>query len=128
MREKGFFLIDTVILGAVLIAAASVSYLFNAASRQQLNNEAAIAAAFLGQEQIARIEAKPINELSIMSTAAWQGNGTNPVVLNGKEFYIDTTLEAVEGGRFRLVNVKVSWTEDAKTVTQTYRKLVACYE
>ena len=124
MNEKGFFLLETIVLGTILIAAASVTYLFSAASRQQLHNEAAIAAAFLGQEQIARIEGKSKNELNTLGSVGWLGEGTNPVALNGYEFDVKTEIKPYEGTGIRYVAVTLSWTENGKKVSQTYRKLV----
>lgn len=128
MNQKGYFLLETIILGAILTAAVSVTLVFSMARRQCLHNEAAVAAAFLGQEQIAFIEAEPKAVIASAASFDWLGNGSEPIELNGCRYMVSTRLEAAEDVRFRLVTVTLSWEENNKTVTHTCRKLVYCAE
>lgn len=128
MNQKGFFLLETVILGAVLTAAVSVTLVFSMARRQCLHNEAAVTAAFLGQEQIALIEAEPKAVIAAATSFDWLGKGTEPIEMNGSKYMVETRLEPAEDVRFRLVTVTLSWEENNKKVTQKCQKLVSCAE
>lgn len=127
MKERGFFLPETVLLGAMLLAAASVWSIFGTAEQQLLQNEAAVTAVFLAQEQLARVEALPKSEISSASTLARLG-GENPTKLNGKSFTVTTEVSPSEDVRFRKVSVKVWWTQGKKVLKKSYQKLVSCHE
>lgn len=128
MREKGFLLLETILTGAILLAAASVCLVFGAAERQLLHNEAAVTAAFLGKEQLARAESRPKSTLLAESSLPWLGKGENPHRLNGREFLVDTAVLPSADVRFREVVVRVAWEENGRQVIQEHRKLVNCYE
>ena len=123
-NQKGYFLLEATVLIAVLLAAASAVFVFGMAKAQSVHNEAAVAAAFLGQEQLAYVEAQPTEILMSANSFDWMGTGSSPVLLNGQSYTVTTGLEADADERFRRVLVTVAWDENNKKVVQTYRKLV----
>lgn len=107
-----------------MLAAASTGLVFGIAKRQCVHNETVVTAAFLGQEQLAFVEAQPKSVIAGTDSFAWLGNGIYPISLNNQQFTVNTQVETYIDERFRRVTVTVGWEENGQTVRQSYGKLV----
>lgn len=126
-KEAGFFLMETIFLGMILGAVALVCYSYVALNQQRLYCESAVTAAFLSQEQIALLEAKPDSYLRSAGEVPWLGAGGNPVQRNGRSFQMTTRVtDAGESPDIRSIEVTVQWDEGGRWNQKIYRKLVLC--
>ena len=123
-EQKGYFLLETVILGAVMLAAASTVLVFSMASRLCVHNETAVAAAFLCQEQLAYIEAQDKTILASADSMTWQGKNSEQVELNGHKYMITTKITPYDDPGFCKAVVTICWDEKDRKVEQKYQKLV----
>lgn len=126
MKEKGYFLLEGIILGILFLAVIPIAQLFGVAHIQFLCNEAEITAKYLGMEQISYIEAKNKEEIRISDSFNWLGKGETPVLINNNSFDIKTTIKNTDDERLKQIIVTVSWEIKGKKQEQVHRKLVEC--
>ncbi len=128
-REKGFALVETVILGAILTVASLICLSFAVLNEQHRRNEAEVTAVFLAQEQMALAEAKPAAYLRSATSLPWLGDGANPVVRNHVAFEIATEIAGAEGSAFlRDIRVAVRWPERGTVREKRFHRLVSVRE
>ncbi len=109
-REKGFALVETAVLGAILAVCSAICLSFAVLNEQRLRSEAEVTAVFLAQEQLALAEARPAAYLRSNDSLPWLGEGTSPLTRNHTSFTIETTVSDYEGNAFlRDVRVTVRW-------------------
>ncbi len=125
-RENGFFLLETVLLGLILMAAAEAFLLYSTTEHMRINSEAATTAAFLAQEQLALAEGQDVETLSQAVTLPWLGEG-DAVEKNGYHYEVETILQETVGDMsLREVTVNISWTENHKNKKMSFQRVVKC--
>ena len=128
-QEVGFFLLETLVLGAIVTALALVCYSYLFLNRQRLYCEGAVTASFLAQKQIALIEARPNAWLKSADIVPWLGEGDSPVARNHRQFHVSSRVsDTPYGSHLRTIEVEVAWEEQGKRLQQRYRKFVCCDE
>ncbi len=108
-KQQGFFLLETVLVGILLMVACGAFGLERSAQVFCTRDAAVMTAAFLAQEQFACIEGKKgLSE----GTVAWLGAGENPVQRNRKSFQVKSRLQrdSMYAGLW-LATVIVVWQE-----------------
>ena len=111
-REKGFLLIETLVLGILLLAVSGMLIFYRAAIGLQKHSEFETTAAFLAQEQMACVEAASPARWRNHAALDWMGEGEMPLLCNGCSFMVETAVaDGAESFSLRKVRVQVSWTE-----------------
>ena len=111
-REKGFLLIETLVLGMLLLAVSGMLIFYRAAIGLQKHSEFETTAAFLAQEQLACVEAASPDCWRTHGSLDWMGEGKMPLLCNGCSFVVETAVaDGAESFSLRKVRVQVSWTE-----------------
>jgi hypothetical protein len=127
MNDKGFFLLETVVLGLILFAAAGVFGTYAISSRLRADSENRLTAAFLAQKQLACVQGNATVLKAAAGSIPWQDPASvQPILKNGKEFYIKTDLQNTEDEVLKQVEVVVQWQERGKTCQLKFVKLVKC--
>ena len=128
-RERGFFLVEVLILSFLVLGCAGAAAAYRALSQNCAAIGAELTAAYLAQEQIARIEAQPAAYLHAHAQIPWLGKGTAPVEKNGKRFEIISSVSPHgEASNLAEAEVRVQWQSDGRSREMTYRKLVTYQE
>ena len=128
-REKGFALVEAVVLGAILSVASLICLSFAVLNEQRMQSEAEVTATFLAQEQMALAEAKPAAYLRSASSLPWLGDDSSPVVRNRVAFEIETQVAGYEGNAFlRDIQVTVRWPVKDRMRERHFHKLVSVRE
>lgn len=127
MNEKGFFLLETVILGMILFAAAGAFSAYAVSMRLQADSENRLTAAFLAKKQLACVQGNPAALKGGSGSIPWQDPAdTQPILKNGKVFYVKTNLQNTEDETLKRVEVVVDWQDRKKTCQLTFVKWVSC--
>ena len=126
--QKGFLLIETVIVGLLLVTASLVCVSYGMLNRQREESEASHAAVYLAREQIARISSDAGHYRGYTGDIAWLGEGQPDIKnLNGRAYEVYTTMKSAdEGVSLREVTVYVRWNSAGRTREEKFRKLVDC--
>lgn len=111
-KEKGFFFLEAVILGCLLLAGAGLISLQGVAARLLAESSAESTASFLAQEQLACVRSLNHVELTKSKQLPWLGRGEMPRWQNGHCFSQETNLDRLsdEPGVFK-VQVDIYWQE-----------------
>lgn len=126
--EKGFFLIETMVLGIIVVAVISVFAVYQVTGKMRIDIESHITATFLAQKQLAMIEASP-TILQETTNLSWlDGEETLPLKRNGQDFYINTFVSDTEEAKLKKVKIYVYWTIKNSEKKIFLQRLVRCYE
>ena len=127
--SRGFFLVEAMALSFLLLGCAATILVYQALARYRACAEAEITAAYLAQEQLARIEAQPASYLRAHSELPWLGEGGVPVERNRTQFEIASSVTPNGESPLRAeAEVRLRWQAGGKNCEAAYRKLVAYHE
>lgn len=128
-KERGFFLVEVLVLSFLVLGCAASAMAYRALSKNCTIMGAELTAIYLAQEQIACIEARPASYLHAHGQIPWLGQGTMPVEKNGTRFEIVSSVSPY-GGASELAEaeVRVLWQTDGHIREKTVRKLVSYHE
>ncbi len=127
--SRGFFLVEALVLSFLLLGCAATVLVYQALARYRACAEAEITAAYLAQEQLARIEAQPASYLRAHGELPWLGQGGSPVEKNRTQYDISATVTPHgESPLLAEAEVRVRWQAGGKSCEAAYRKLVAYHE
>ena len=126
--QKGFLLIETVVIGLLLVTASLVCVSYGMLNRQREESEASHAAVYLAREQIARISSDAEHYRGYTGDISWLGTaGPDIKNLNGRVYEVYTAMKpADEGNSLREVTVRVRWSCAGRIREEKFRKLVNC--
>lgn len=128
-KERGFFLVEVLVLSFLVLGCAGSALVYRALSQNCAAIGAELTAAYLAQEQLACIEARPASYLRAHTQIPWLGKGTIPVEKNGTRFEILSSLSPhAEAGELAEAEVRVRWQAGGSVREKSYRKLVAYHE
>ncbi|MFA6851133.1 MAG: hypothetical protein WCS30_12380 [Selenomonadaceae bacterium] len=126
--EKGFFLVETIVLGIIMVAVISVFAVYQVTGEMRFDIENHITATFLAQKQLAMIEASPTILQETTSLSWLDREETMPLKRNGQDFYIDTLVSDTEAAKLKKVKIYVHWTIKNSEKRIFLQRLVPCYE
>ena len=126
--QKGFLLLETVMVGFFLLTASLVCFSFGMLDRQRAESDASHAAVYLAKEQVARIVSDAEHYRGYTGEIPWLGGGKPDIKnLNGRSYEVQTTMKnADEGHKLREVTVYVRWESAGQRREEKFRKLVDC--
>ncbi len=123
--RRGFFLVEVLVLSFLVLGCAASATAYRALAQNRAATGAELAAAYLAQEQIARMEAQPGTFLRTHTDVPWLGEGESPVEKNGTRFEVSSViLPHPETTALAAVEVHVRWRTGGRSREETYRKLV----
>ena len=120
MSEKGFFLLETIVLGAVLLAGISVLGAYTAGRQVTLASQDKMTAAFLAQKYLACRQ----GEIAMLPAGACPAQRiATSVQRNNRDFYVETSLCPAAPGLMK-IEVVVRWRPQGKEQQLTLSRLV----
>ncbi len=126
---RGFFLVEVLVLSFLVLGCAASAATYRALAGNRAATGAELTAAYLAQEQIARIEAQPASYLRAHTEVPWLGAGSSPVEKNGAQFEIASiALPHAEASGLASVEVRVRWRTGDRSREEIYRKLVTYHD
>ena len=127
--ERGFFLVEALVLSFSVLGCAAAVMVYQALARHCAGMGREMTAAYLAQEQIACIEAKPASYLRTHTQIPWLGKGTAPVEKNGAQFEVESFVSPRgETTELAEAEVRVRWQSGGENRERIYRKLVAYHD
>lgn len=127
--ERGFFLIEALILSFLLLGCAASVLVYQALAQNRASMEAEITAAYLAQEQLALIESKPESYLRTHSEIPWLGEDGTPVEKNRTIYEISSSVTPHgESATLAEAEVRIRWQMAGKSRETIRRKLVTYHE
>jgi len=129
-NEQGFFLLETIVLGMILLAAVEVLGLYYSIEYMRRDSAAETTALFLAQEQCARVAAVQ-NSAEILPEGplAWLGKTPCPIVKNGYSFQVESTLSKNTSSlNLQNLETRVIWSEGSKNKQIMIQRVIKCYE
>ncbi len=119
--ERGFFLVEVLVLSFLLLACSSFALVYRSLSRNRVETAMAITAAYLAQEQFALIEAQPSSYIHKPGALSMTKNDTRFEMLSSLSPHAASTdlMEA---------EVRVRWQANGHEREASYRKLVTYHE
>lgn len=127
--ERGFFLVEVLALSFLVLGCAASALVYRTLARSRAEAAAEITAAYLAQEQIARIEAQPASYLRAHGEIPWLGGGASPVEKNGCSFEVASSVTPhADAESLAEAAVRVRWETGGRSREAVYRKLVAYHD
>lgn len=108
-REAGYFLARVIVLGILLMAVSSGSWIFVQARRASEEDGYRMQAAYLAQMQFAAAEEMMYDGRDLPEELPWLGD-TDDLQLGEASFTVRTASDACPEGR--VMHVNVSWERD----------------
>ena len=128
-QRDGFVLIEVLVLSLVVLGCAAAVMTYRMLDRARAASEAELAAAYLAQEQLARIEAQPASYIRAHEDMPWLGDGSAPPEMNHVAFEVSSrVVPSAETMSLASAEVRVSWATDGRRREETFRKLVAYHD
>lgn len=122
---RGFFLVEVLVLSFLVLGCAASAAVYRALAQNRAATGAELTAAYLAQEQIARIETQSGAYLRAHTDLPWLGAGESPVEKNGGQFEVTSVISPhAETAELASVEVRVRWRTGERSRETTYRKLV----
>ncbi len=126
---RGFFLVEVLVLSFLVLGCGASAAAYRALARNRAATGAELTAAYLAQEQIARIEAQPEAYLRAHQEVPWLGEGTSPVEKNDTQFEVASSVRPHgEAPGLASVEVRVRWRTGERSREEIYRKLAPYHE
>lgn len=123
-EEKGYFLLETVLLGAILISTLSVFMAAASAHRLCERSKSETAAAFLAQEIMSGVEAEGRGR-QLAGQPALHRNVTR----SGQDYQTEAEFRTVsESSRLCRVVLHVSWQEAGSERVFSCQRMVLCHD
>ncbi len=127
--ERGFFLIEAMMLSFLLLGCAASVLVYQALAQNRASMEAEITAEYLAQEQLALIESKPESYLRAHNEIPWLGEGGAPVEKNRTIYEISSSVAPyAESAALAEAEVRIRWQASGKSRETVRRKLVTYHE
>ena len=127
--ERGFFLVEVLALSFLVLGCAASALVYRTLARSRVEAAAEITAAYLAQEQIARIEAQPASYLRTHGEIPWLGGGASPVEKNGISFTLSSSVSPrADTESLAETEVRVRWETGGRSREAVYRKFVAYHD
>lgn len=132
--EQGFFLLETIILAAVLVLMAGALLLFRRGVIMEEHTRFEAAATCLGESELARLEYRAsAGQLAEGRAERWERVAFSPEEredrVPGGDFLLRTTIQRMEQGDAFLVGVTVSWqAHGGRLHERSYQRRMGAYE
>ncbi len=127
MNQQGFFLLETVFVGLILLAVSAFLGVCRIGSQAQESSAVRVTAVFLAQKQLAFVEGDKTLRVK-NGDVSWLGLGGEPrITKNGTSFFVITRLsEVTDAPELKQIEVKVQWQERKKENQIKIIRLVRC--
>jgi hypothetical protein len=127
MNQRGFFLLETVFVGLILLAVSAFLGACRVGSQAQETSAMRVTAAFLAQKQLAFIQGDKTLRIK-NGDISWLGLGEeSKITKNGTIFEVRTRLSKVsDTSELKQIEVKVQWQERKKENEIKIIRLVRC--
>ena len=130
MRNDGFFLVEVMVLSAIVFAIAALFNLYTISGKSIEHTTIQITAAFLAQKQLAYIKGDPeVLQKYPNGIIPWQDTDEPvPIKKNGISYVVNTTVVAVPNDNIlKKVVVVVLWEENHINKQVNMATLVSCH-
>ena len=119
--ERGFFLVEVLVLSFLLLACSSFALVYRSLARSRVETASEITAAYLVQERLARIEAQPASYIHEQASVTVEKNDTR--------FEISSAVSpCAESAGLVEAEARIRWQANGKEREVSYRKLVIYHE
>ena len=120
-NDKGYFLLEALVLGAILIALAAGLLSYAKAETVRARDACRLQGLFLAQAQLAMVEERAAHGVLTPGSLPWLGE-TDDLSPNGTEFTVTTTITAA--GREYDVEVTANWHKGGKEGSVSLHRVV----
>lgn len=120
--ETGFFLMETVVLGIIVLAVAAVMQLYPQAAALSAGEGTRQGAVFLARQQLAYVSQKADAQKQLPAEISWQGE-TSDLQRGNTSYRVTTTCQPSDTGVYT-VTVEVNWQNRGRDAALTLKKEV----